>query len=103
MIVGADCPSVDKTYLIDALQALGGGTDAVFGPAEDGGYVLVGLTQQHAELFENISWGGAKVMSETTNHLQQSGLSWRLLDKRWDVDRPQDLVRLENLNPPLRY
>jgi rSAM/selenodomain-associated transferase 1 len=103
VIVGADCPSVDADYLTQALSALKGESEAVFGPADDGGYVLVGLRERQPELFRNIPWGTSKVMSETQKHLRVAGLSTRILDSRWDVDRPEDLRRLGELDPPLTF
>ncbi len=98
LLIGCDCPVLTPAYLREAAAALAGGADAVFGPAEDGGYVLVGLARMPtARLFENISWGTASVMQETRARLGQLGWRWRELATLWDVDRPEDLPRLHRL------
>lgn len=97
VLIGSDCPLMSAAYLQDALAKLQCGYDAVLGPAEDGGYVLLGLRQCPWQLFEQMAWGEETVCAETCRRL--NGLNWRwgLLDKQWDIDRPEDLARLESL------
>lgn len=102
LIVGADCPSVDAAYLDQALTALDAGEDIVFGPAEDGGYVLLGLRRLSDAIFQNIDWGSAVVMQQTRQALTAAGERWHELPLRWDVDRPEDLPRYERLKASLR-
>lgn len=97
IIVGADCPSVDAAYVRQALVALAAGVPVVLGPAEDGGYVLVGMSQVHEAMFSNIAWGKPEVMAQTRERLQTTGVDWQELSLKWDVDRPEDLARLETL------
>jgi len=94
IIVGSDIPALSARYLRDADRALRRGDDAVIGPAEDGGYALIGLTRCDAELFRDIPWGGPEVLVQTRRRL--AALSWRSseLPVLWDVDRPEDLERL---------
>ncbi len=94
ILVGSDIPALSPQYLRDADQALGRGDDAAIGPAEDGGYVLIGLSRCDPELFRDIPWGGPEVLAETRRRL--AALSWRSseLPVLWDVDRPEDLERL---------
>lgn len=99
VLVGSDCASVDAAYLEQALAALESGDQIVFGPAEDGGYVLLGLRIVPDCLFTGVPWGEANVMAITRQNLTAAGLAWRELDPRWDVDRPQDLARLASLEP----
>ena len=93
VLVGSDCPSVGIADLRAAAASLAT-HEAVVQPAEDGGYVLVGLSRPIAGLFEGIRWGEASVMRETRLRLRQSGVAWRELPVRWDVDRPEDYRRL---------
>ena len=79
------------------------GRDVVLGPAEDGGYVLIGMGQPHSTLFSTIDWGTDRVMAQTLEAIGACGLSYQLLDTLWDVDRPEDLQRLRLLNPPLDW
>jgi rSAM/selenodomain-associated transferase 1 len=99
LLVGADCPSVDAAYIQAALEALDAGESIVIGPAEDGGYVLLGLRCVPACLFADMPWGSEQVMALTRKRLQAAGLRWLELPPRWDVDRPEDLLRLQALDP----
>ena len=94
ILVGSDIPALSAQYLRDADQALVRGNEVVIGPAEDGGYVLIGLSRSDPELFRDIPWGGPEVMAETRRRI--ASLAWRLseLPVLWDVDRPEDLGRL---------
>lgn len=95
LLIGCDCPSLTPEYLRDAAALLASGIDAVFGPAEDGGYVLVGVARgPAAQLFEGIPWGTASVMQETRGRLASGKWRWRELGLMWDLDRPEDLQRL---------
>ncbi len=97
LLIGTDCPALDAAHLAAAADALRD-RDAVFVPAEDGGYVLVGLARA-VDAFEGIAWGGAGVMAATRARLAAAGASWRELPPLWDVDRPEDLRRLAALDP----
>ena len=100
VLVGSDCASVDAAYLEQALRALESGEQIVLGPAEDGGYVLLGLRVVPDCLFAAVPWGEEQVMAITRQNLAAAGLTWLELEPRWDVDRPQDLPRLASLVPP---
>jgi len=93
ILIGSDIPAISGHYLREADLALEG-RDAVIGPAEDGGYVLIGLSRCHPELFRDIPWGGPAVLEQTRRRV--AALEWRLceLPPLWDVDRPEDLDRL---------
>ncbi len=93
VLVGSDCPSVGVEDLRAAAASLAT-HEAVVQPAEDGGYVLVGLSRPIAGLFEGIRWGEASVMRETRLRLRQANATWREMPVRWDVDRPEDYRRL---------
>jgi rSAM/selenodomain-associated transferase 1 len=98
LLIGCDCPALTPAYLQEAAAALAHGNDAVFGPAEDGGYVLVGLSRPApVQLFAGIPWGTANVMQETRARLARGNVRWRELALMWDVDRPDDLQRLRQL------
>jgi rSAM/selenodomain-associated transferase 1 len=103
ILVGTDCPALTTSYLDQALLALESGVDVVLGPAEDGGYVLVGMRRPIGAVFEGIPWGSDQVMRRTLEALKAHELSYRLLDTLWDVDRPEDLARLQLLDPPLNW
>jgi uncharacterized protein len=94
LVIGTDCPALTVAELRAAAQALLEGNDAVLVPAEDGGYVLVGLRHPIASLFYGIPWGTELVMDHTRARLRSAGLRWRELTPLWDVDRPEDIDRL---------
>jgi uncharacterized protein len=99
LLVGSDCAVLTAEYLREAAAALAAGNDAVFGPAEDGGYVLIGLARKpSAQLFEGMAWGEAAVMQQTRARLARLDWRWRELATLWDVDRPQDLLRMRGLS-----
>jgi rSAM/selenodomain-associated transferase 1 len=93
LLVGSDCPSLVAGDLCAAAGALAT-QDAVFQPAEDGGYVLVGLSRPLPGIFDGIRWGESGVMRETRERLRAAGARWQELPVRWDVDRPEDYRRL---------
>lgn len=103
ILIGTDCPALTAAYLDQALLALESGVDVVLGPAEDGGYVLVGMRRPIAAVFEDIPWGTDQVMRRTLETLKAKELTYKLLDTLWDVDRPEDLARLQLLEPPLSW
>lgn len=93
LLTGTDCPPLTPDHLRQAAQALLDGEDAVFHPAEDGGYVLVGLRRPQAALFEHIAWSTDAVMAQTRERASAAGLRLRELETLWDLDVPADLAR----------
>jgi rSAM/selenodomain-associated transferase 1 len=94
VLIGSDCPSLRPADLRAAARVLRSGLDAVFCPAEDGGYALIGVRRSARTLFDGVRWGSAKVMAQTRTRLRRLGWRWRELRTVWDVDRPEDLARL---------
>lgn len=94
VLIGTDCPALEPRHLVEAAAALRD-HDAVFAPAEDGGYVLVGLARPQPRIFSRIAWGTPVVMRQTRERLAEAGLTWRELEALWDVDRPDDYRRLQ--------
>ncbi len=93
LIIGTDCPVLTPALLREAAAALNG-HDAVVFPAEDGGYVLIGMRRPAPELFAGIEWGTGSVMVRTRERLAGLGWSWAEPATLWDVDRPADYERL---------
>jgi rSAM/selenodomain-associated transferase 1 len=98
LLVGSDCPGMDRAYLAQALDALDQ-APLVLGPAADGGYVLVGARGERPprEMFSGIDWGTSRVYAQTLDRLRQSGCVWRELPVKADIDRPEDLDVWEKL------
>lgn len=95
LLMGSDCPSISARDLRDCADALGQGADAVFLPAEDGGYGLVGASRPVPQIFTDVEWGGPRVMAQTREKLEDLGLRWREPRVVWDVDLPEDYARLQ--------
>jgi len=93
LLIGVDCPSMATAHLRRCGECLRRGDDAVFLPAEDGGYVLVGLRRPQPWLFNDIEWGSPTVMAVTRERLRQLNLTWSEPETLWDLDRPDDLQR----------
>jgi glycosyltransferase A (GT-A) superfamily protein (DUF2064 family) len=90
--VGTDLPFINKSYIDLAISGLRDHA-VVLGPAEDGGYGLVGINKEIPDMFFDIEWGTEKVLSQTCNRLNRGDLDYCLLPLIWDVDRPEDLQR----------
>ncbi|HYE37362.1 TIGR04282 family arsenosugar biosynthesis glycosyltransferase [Methylocaldum sp.] len=103
VLIGTDCPTLDATDFHDTMNALRNGFDAVIAPAEDGGYVLLGLSRVEPRLFEGIDWGTERVLSQTRARLRESGYRWCELREHADIDRPEDLNRLFGEYPHWRH
>jgi len=97
VLIGTDCPVLRPAQLRRAACALVDGNDAVFYPAEDGGYVLVGLRRPQAALFAGMTWSTPDVMRDTRARARSLGLRVREFETLWDVDLPRDLARLDAL------
>jgi rSAM/selenodomain-associated transferase 1 len=97
LVVGTDCPVLRPGHLREAAQGLIAGDDAVFHPAEDGGYALVGLRAPQPALFADMPWSTDRVMPETRARAHAAGLRVREFETLWDVDLPAQLARLEAL------
>ncbi len=91
LLVGTDCPGLDVAYLARAAAMLAR-NDAVLGPADDGGYVLIGMTRD-LDLFSGIAWSTATVIADTRARLATLGATFAELPSLWDVDTPADLAR----------
>lgn len=93
LLIGTDAPALDAARLREAAQALGD-ADAVFVPALDGGYALVGLRRPCEPLFTGMVWSTAQVMADTRARARAAGLRWVELAPVSDIDEPADLARL---------
>ena len=95
LLVGSDIPLLSADHLIEATETLEASGGVVLGPADDGGYYLIGMTQAHAELFEQIAWATESVLTDTLRAAERSGVEARLVRGAYDVDTIEDLRRLE--------
>ena len=101
LLIGTDAPALDAAYLRQACHALAT-HEAVFGPAFDGGYVLVGLQRPPLDvlpswldaLFGQMAWSTPQVMGDTRERLAGLGLRHAELSTLHDIDEPADLEHL---------
>ncbi|WP_299324478.1 TIGR04282 family arsenosugar biosynthesis glycosyltransferase [Parasphingopyxis sp.] len=92
IFVGADCPDLAVCHLEQAAKALAD-KDVVIGPAEDGGYWLIGIAKRYDWLFTDMDWGTDAVLPETLKRLADRDIDPVLLETLADCDRPDDLKR----------
>ena len=94
-VLNSDSPTLPTACLVAAARALqGGGNRAVLGPADDGGYYLLGMTRPHAALFADIDWSTERVAGQTRAAAAQLGLDLDELPTWYDVDDRAALDRL---------
>ena len=100
LLIGTDCAVLAPGHLQQAARALTD-HDVVLIPADDGGYVLIGMRRPVPEAFTDVAWSTSAVLARTRDQLRHAGASWLELDPLWDVDEPQDWSRLRHLLDPL--
>lgn len=91
-ILGSDSPTLPLKNIDEAFEKLSK-SDLVLGPAEDGGYYLIGLTQAHPDLFDNIEWSSISVMQATIERAEKLQLQYKLLSVWYDIDTRESLMR----------
>jgi rSAM/selenodomain-associated transferase 1 len=98
LLIGSDCPLLDPSRLSQARSLLAE-NDAVLGPAEDGGYVLVGARRPLP--FDDVRWSTSHALADTVVGFTRDGIRYALLPVSWDVDGPADLARWDALRKDL--
>ena len=96
ILVGSDLPTLAAPHITAAAALLARGKVAL-GPAEDGGYYLVGLPAPAPFLFDSMAWSTSGVLAETKRRLQANAVPYALLPTLPDLDRPEDLARFPGL------
>ncbi|MCF7561220.1 TIGR04282 family arsenosugar biosynthesis glycosyltransferase [Sabulilitoribacter multivorans] len=91
VLIGSDLPDINKHHIENGLNSLKK-NDVVFGPAEDGGYYLVGLTKMHNFIFENKPWSEFNLLEETIKELTQKNIKFSTLETLNDIDTFEDLI-----------
>lgn len=102
-LIGADIPGITRAHIARAFVALGS-HEAVFGPARDGGFWLVGLRGTRAippNLFRPVRWSGPHALSDTLATIPD--LRVALVDLLQDVDTAADLADAESCQRPDRF
>ncbi len=88
VIIGSDLPDLTSEHINEAFEKLNS-NDLVMGPAEDGGYYLLGMKKLHANIFQHKDWGTSTVRKDTLNDLQNESV--HLLETLNDVDVFEDI------------
>ena len=89
IIIGTDCPYIDADLLRSAIQSLES-NDIVIGPAEDGGYYLLGMKELHTRLFDQMQWSTSTVCSETLQRAKKLKLTVHKMVTLSDIDYASD-------------
>lgn len=100
IIIGSDMYHLSQTELEEAFSKLND-HDYVVGPAEDGGYYLLGMNKLDKKLFKNKTWGTDTVLSDTLNDLAQEQVA--LLAEKNDVDYYEDIKDIKAFEPFLKH
>lgn len=91
VLIGSDLPDISSETILKGVNALNT-YPIVFGPAEDGGYYLIGLSKLIKSIFENKPWSQPKLLEYTTIELEKAGLKYELLETMNDIDTYEDLI-----------
>lgn len=97
VLLGCDCPTLTVSILNNAVLGLNG-NDIVIGPANDGGYYLIGLKQHNIKLFNGMNWSHSSVYKDTIERIEKENHSYIELERLTDVDNYNDLEKLKEIN-----
>ena len=92
VLIGTDAPSLTTEHIETSIKKLDS-NDVVIAPAEDGGYVLIGMAQHCDTVFQSVPWGTGEVLSCTRGKIKASSLVNAELEQCWDIDRVEDYQR----------
>jgi rSAM/selenodomain-associated transferase 1 len=86
LAIGTDCIDLAGRHLAEARDRLAAGADVVFGPALDGGYYLIGMSQPQPAIFHDIPWSAPDTLARSLAAAARAGLSTALLEPLRDID-----------------
>ncbi|MDT7830812.1 TIGR04282 family arsenosugar biosynthesis glycosyltransferase [Flavobacteriaceae bacterium S356] len=92
VLIGSDLPNITEEVIESGFKALDK-SDVVFGPAQDGGYYLIGLSQMNTSIFENKPWSQSTLLDVTLQELSEQKTSVSLLESQNDIDTFEDLIQ----------
>ncbi|MEC3906822.1 TIGR04282 family arsenosugar biosynthesis glycosyltransferase [Tamlana sp. 2201CG12-4] len=90
VLIGSDLPEINATHINQGLEKLKE-KEVVFGPAEDGGYYLIGLNKMQGFIFDNKPWSQSHLLEETLKELEQKNINFATLATLNDIDTFEDL------------
>lgn len=91
IVIGSDLPDISSDVIENAFQQLTS-NDVVFGPADDGGYYLLGMSQMIPSIFENKPWSESNLLDVTLQEISEQGKSVAMLETLNDIDTFEDLI-----------
>lgn len=95
VIIGTDAPTLGTDLILKAFDLLTAPGEAVLGPASDGGYYLLGLRDTDPGFLDTLTYSRPDVLERTVSILTAAGHRVHYLPELSDVDRPEDLERLQ--------
>lgn len=94
VLIGSDLPEISAAIILNGFAALEQ-KEVVFGPAEDGGYYLIGMNSLNPMLFENKPWSKNNLLAITLQELSQENIAFSLIEMLNDIDTFEDLLASE--------
>lgn len=94
ILIGSDCAELSKEIIEEALSKLDT-VNVILGPAEDGGYYLIGMNSYFPNVFQNIDWSTGQVLKQTIDRIEESEASHELLRTLKDVDVLDDWLAVK--------
>ena len=91
IVIGSDLPEISKEVIEAGFERLKS-NDVVFGPADDGGYYLLGMSQMIPSIFKNKPWSQSDLFDVTLHELSEQGKSVAILETLNDIDTFEDLI-----------
>lgn len=91
VLIGSDLPDITANHINKGLDALKQ-NEVTFGPAEDGGYYLIGLSKMHDFVFDNKPWSQSNLLEKTLTELKENSVTFTTLDTLNDIDTYEDLI-----------
>jgi uncharacterized protein len=91
VLIGSDLPDISNTIIESGFDELEK-SDVVFGPAEDGGYYLIGMNQLFSEIFKNKPWSQSNLLKVTLEELKTDNINFSLTETLNDIDTFEDLI-----------
>ncbi|MDH5711455.1 MAG: TIGR04282 family arsenosugar biosynthesis glycosyltransferase [Gammaproteobacteria bacterium] len=99
VLIGTDAPSLTNTHIDTAIKQLAE-NDIVIAPAEDGGYVLIGMSRHCHDVFDEVEWGSSTVLETTRERIKRNNLTSFEIEMCWDIDRVEDYFRYKKSQSP---
>mgnify|MGYP005990624349 CR=1 FL=1 len=91
ILIGSDLPNISKEIIDNGFKKLYN-NDIVFGPAEDGGYYLIGMSKMNTSVFENKPWSQSELLAVTLGQLNEQQQKVGQIETLNDIDTFEDLI-----------